>query len=419
MQPILDFLRELRALHAQRIEQWLEDRREDAAPYITTSVDIRHCGSRMVPVDTNLYPAGFNNLSRAGEARAIQGLRQYFQTRMPDAKRILIVPENHTRNLNYLESLWRLQYMLSEAGLQVAIGNLGAEAGKLVELTSASGKELVQEPLVREGDRVQTESGFVPDFVLLNNDLTSGIPKRLEGITQPVCPPLSTGWYRRRKSTHFAAYRELAEEFASEFRFDPWLISALFYKCGMINFQAREGLDCLAKGVDCVLEAVARKYAEYGIKEEPYVFVKADSGTYGMGIMTVRSGAEMLELNKKARNKMQVIKEGTVNSEVIIQEGVPTIDKVDGSPAEPVIYMIDGQPVGGLYRVNVNRDAKDNLNAAGMTFAGMCDEKEDGDVSMTRCHMRSFGLIASIAALAAAREDMVAIPEARKLCAEA
>src|SRR5207253_2175522 len=94
------------------------------------------------------------------------------------------------------------------------------------------------------------------------------------------------------------------------------------------------------------------KHRQYGIADDPYVFVKADSGTYGMGIMTVRSGSEMMELNKKNRNKMQAVKEGTEVHAVIVQEGIATVDRVNDKPAEPMIYLIDGIPTGGMYRVN-------------------------------------------------------------------
>jgi len=125
--------------------------------------------------------------------------------------------------------------------------------------------------------------------------------------------------------------------------------------------------------------------------------------------MTVRSGEELMELNKKTRNKMGTIKEGTRNSEVIVQEGVPTIDKVQGAIAEPMLYVIDGVPVGGAYRVNDQRDTLSNLNAPGMRFIGMCDEGECGDevkdsVETTECNFGVFGLVAALAALAAGRE---------------
>ena len=67
------------------------------------------------------------------------------------------------------------------------------------------------------------------------------------------------------------------------------------------------------------LHKIRKKYDEYGIEQEPYVFVKADSGTFGMGIMTVKSGEEIYEINKKTRNKMTSMKEGVENTHLIIQ----------------------------------------------------------------------------------------------------
>jgi glutamate--cysteine ligase len=175
-----------------------------------------------------------------------------------------------------------------------------------------------------------------------------------------------------------------------------------------VDFKERTGLDYIAREIETMLARAREKHRQYGINEAPYAYIKADSGTYGMGIMTVHAPEDVLELNKKERNKMQIIKEGARNAEVIIQEGIPTIDRVDGKPAEPMVYMIDGIPVGGMYRVNGNRDALGNLNASGMEFTGMCDESEDECGrwrSVRDCHFRSFGIVAAIAALAAGRED--------------
>ena len=44
----------------------------------------------------------------------------------------------------------------------------------------------------------------------------------------------------------------------------------------------------MLSNVEALLAKIRRKYKEYGIKEKPFVIVKADAGTYGMGIMTVR-----------------------------------------------------------------------------------------------------------------------------------
>ena len=168
------------------------------------------------------------------------------------------------------------------------------------------------------------------------------------------------------------------------------------------ELYARQGDVSQLTDINDIITKARRKHTEHNISADPYVFIKADSGTYGMGIMTAQSGAEMLELNKKDRNKMQVIKEGARVSEVILQEGIPTIDVVDGKPAEPMVYMIDGLPVGGMYRVNGERDATNNLNTTGMQFVGMCDELETVDCDykpVKECDFRAYGIVAAIAAL--------------------
>lgn len=408
MTLILDTLKTLDESRRDDVERWFQARRQETPPHLYNSVDLRHSGIRLAPVDTNLYPAGFHNLSPAARARASRYFRQYFSDHYPQAKHVLIIPESHTRNFAYRDNLVTLMALLSGAGMDVRIGSLAAAPGEPIVLESPSGVSFAQYPLRRKGAAIELEDGFSPDVVVLNNDMTSGVPELLQGLTQPILPPPSLGWWRRRKSVHFGAYKALAEDFAGTFALDPWLISAEYHSCGRVDFKEQTGLDCVAKGIERVLSRARAKHEQYGIKEAPYVFIKADSGTYGMGIMTAESPDEVLSINKKTRNKMQVIKEGAQVSEVIIQEGVPTADKVDDKPAEPMVYLIDGLPVGGMYRVNGARDAKNNLNAAGMEFTGMCDQVEDecGQwKSVQDCHFRSFGIIAAMAAMAAAREQ--------------
>ncbi len=389
------------------IERWFAGQRKTAMPYVTTSVDLRHSGFKLAPVDTNLYPAGFHNLSPEARLRAARFFARLLKEHYPSAKRILLVPESHTRNLAYRENLVVLMAILRDAGIEARLSSLAAAAGQPIELESPSGSTITQYPLKREGARLGLEDGFMPDIILLNNDMTSGVPELLQGIEQPILPPPSMGWWRRKKSAHFAAYKTVAEDFCRQFLLDPWLISAEFHACGKVDFKHHQGLDCVAKGVEAVLSRIKEKYKAHGITSDPYVFIKADSGTYGMGIMTAHTPEEVLSVNKKTRNKMQVVKEGAQVSEVIIQEGVPTTDTVSGKPAEPMIYLVDGVPIGGMWRANAERDAFNNLNAAGMEFTGMCDESEDECgkwKSVAGCNFRSFGLVAAIAALAAARE---------------
>lgn len=408
MQPIIEVLEKLDIENPDAVNTWFSKQREIAAPHFYTSVDLRHSGIKLVPVDTNLYPAGFNNLSPRSRERASRFIKKAMDENWPDAKRVLIVPENHTRNMGYLENLRVLLELFEALDIEVRLASLAAESGHPIVLETASGRTLTEEVLVRKGDVLELEDGYSPDLIILNNDITSGAPEILRCVSQPIVPPVGMGWYRRRKTAHFKAYRHLVNAFCTEFNIDSWLMAAEFKHCANVNFKERTGLEALAEDIEGVLATVREKYAQYGIKEEPYAFIKADSGTYGMGIMTVRGGEDVMELNKKARNKMQVIKEGAQNTEVIIQEGVPTADVVDDKPAEPMVYMIDGVPIGGMYRVNASRDNRMNLNASGMEFTGMCDESEviEGNWHMVEgCYFTAYGIVAGIAALAAAREE--------------
>ena len=58
-----------------KIESWFRNQwRQTAAPFYA-SVDIRNSGYKISPVDTNLFPAGFNNLNPDFEALCIQAIR--------------------------------------------------------------------------------------------------------------------------------------------------------------------------------------------------------------------------------------------------------------------------------------------------------------------------------------------------------
>ena len=85
------------------IEAWFRSAwREMSAPFYA-SVDLRNAGYKIAPVDTNLFPAGFNNLNPAFEALCIHAVQMAVESLAEPIDKILIVPENHTRNLFYLE----------------------------------------------------------------------------------------------------------------------------------------------------------------------------------------------------------------------------------------------------------------------------------------------------------------------------
>src|SRR5271169_4810975 len=178
----------------------------------------------------------------------------------------------------------------------------------------------------------------------------------------------------------------------------------------MIDFREKRGEECLALNVERLLGEIRERYREREIHEKPFVIVKADAGTYGMGIMTVRDASEVVGLNRKQRNKMAVVKEGLEVSEVIIQEGVPTYETIEQAVAEPVVYMIDRYVVGGFYRVHRERGIDENLNAPGMSFAPLAFETSctlpNPDIAPDEVPNRfyAYGVVARLAMLAAAIE---------------
>ena len=389
------------------IERWLRGEWQEHAVPFYASVDLRNAGFKIAPVDTNLFPGGFNNLAPSFLPLCVQAAMSAVQRICPDTRRFLLVPENHTRNLNYLQNVWVLKRILEDAGLQVRIGSLIPDLKEPMTLETSAGEKLLLEPIQRRGSRVGVE-GFDPCAILNNNDLSGGIPSVLRGLEQTVVPPLAAGWTTRRKSHHFHVYDRVTEDFGRLIGVDPWLINPVFSQCGKVNFAEKEGEDCLAANVEFVLNEVRERYARYGITDEPFCIVKADAGTYGMGIMTVKSPEDVRNLNRKTRNKMAVIKEGQPVNEVIIQEGVHTYESVNGGVAEPVVYMMDQFVVGGFYRVHTGRGIDENLNSPGSYYAPFennChgpDGTRDCDDAPNRLY--TCGVIARLANLAAAIE---------------
>ena len=405
--PLLDLERNiLKAM--PEIEHWFRAKWQEHTTPFYASVDLRNSGFKLAPVDTNLYPGGFNNLNPEFDALCVQATMAAVEKICPDARGVLLIPENHTRNTFYLQNVAALLKILRHAGMIVRIGSLLPDVTAATDIPLPDGAKLLLEPIERHGNRLSID-GFDPCVVLLNNDLSSGLPEILKNLEQTVLPPLHAGWFMRRKSNHFAVYREVATEFAKLIGIDPWFINPYFEKCGKINFHERKGEECLEGYVSEILADIRAKYKEYGISQEPFVIVKADAGTYGMGIMTVKDPSEVRGLNRKQRNKMAVVKEGLEVHEVLVQEGILTAEFVDGAAAESVVYMIDHFVVGGFYRVHASRGQDQSLNAPGMQFVPLAFEKpcyspnlDDPDCPPNRFY--AYGVIARLALVAAAIE---------------
>ena len=178
--PLADL--ERRILDASvAVEHWFRSEWQEHTPPFYSSVDLRNSGFKLAPVDTNLFPGGFNNLNPQFQPLAVQASMTAIERICPNARRLLLVPENHTRNLFYLQNVARLRTILRQAGLEVRIGTLIPEIKAPTEIAVPDNAPLVLEPLVRRGSRLGL-ADFDPCTILLNNDLSAGVPPILEGL---------------------------------------------------------------------------------------------------------------------------------------------------------------------------------------------------------------------------------------------
>ena len=386
------------------IERWFRLEWMEHTPPFYTSVDVRNSGFKLAPVDTNLFPSGWNNLTPEMLPLAVQAAMAAIEKICPEARNLLVVPENHTHNTFYLSNLLQLKRIFHQAGLNVRFGSLNPEIKEPTAFDVPNGEAITIEPLIRSDTRLGLKD-FDPCTILLNNDLSAGIPGMLEDLhEQFLLPPLHAAWSVRRKSRHFQAYEEVAKRFGKLLGMDPWLINPMYAKCGEVDFAAGVGMDSLSSNVDALLTKIRRKYKEYGINDKPFVIVKADNGNCGMGIMTVRDVKDLDLQNIKAQ-------EGLTLTEVIVQEGVLTNERVNDAVAEPVVYMMDRFVVGGFYRVHAERAVDESLNAPGASFVPLAfadssrlpqPGRKPGSSSPNRFYM--YGVIARLAMLAASYE---------------
>lgn len=349
------------------ITAWMSQKRSEVPIPIYGSVDIRDAGWKISVVDANHFPAGFNNVSTEDKPSIGALLKTHILREYHDCEWVHLYPESHTRNKGYVENLIALKELLEIAGFRCTVGSVDfVELGHLIGLSGALKLDQV-ESKSKDGEDILLIDGQSPDLILLNNDLTEGIVAGLG--SQIVSPPPSMGWHRRRKSQHYEVLREYVEEIAQMLDIDPWHFMADWFVSKNKCLEKEACRIELAAEVDTFLENLRQKYLELGVDREPVVFIKNDRGTYGLGIMTVRSGSELLQLSNRKMNRLMYSKGGVDVENFLIQEGIPTIlENDEGAPVEPVVYLVDGQAASWFYRINSKKSDIDNLNSPSAQF---------------------------------------------------
>ncbi len=360
-----------------RILDWLESKEKAIELPLYSSVDIREAGFKMAVVDTNLFPAGFNNLCEHGIEDAIHFMREAILQRVSDCRNILIIAEAHTRNTWYLENIRILQRIIERAGFRSKIATFlqvhppFCENADYVALETATGQPVRIHCFRRLLDRIkQGQAHF--DLVIMNNDLTAGIPDILKEMDIPIYPSLHAGWHSRQKAHHFRHTDDLISEFSGLCGIDPWCFSAYYSVVEGVNVMEAGSLERLKSAADDLFAKIKSKYARHQIPEKPYIVIKSDSGTYGMGVKVFEEADDILRMNRRDKNRLHKGKGAQVINRFLLQEGIPTIYNIGRKVSEVVIYQVNNNLVGGFYRSHSQKNSRENLNSRGMDFQKMC-----------------------------------------------
>ena len=385
------------------VQAWFQRKSRGLAFPIYSSFDIRDAGFKIGPVDANIFPAGFNNVCQIDRENSVDLTKEFLDNHYSEStKRLLLLTEEHTQNPYYWDNVFALQTLFQNAGRDVRVA-IPKPLPAPLSVTSASGHTVTVHSAARQGQSVDID-GFKPDLIISNNDFSVEYEEWADGLTVPMNPPRELGWYRRRKDRFFRVYNEMVTEFSALIGLDPFTLQVETETFSGFEFDDESSRDKLAAQAAGVLERLKVKYKEHGIDREPFLFVKNNAGTYGLGVIQVKSPDEIRAWNYKSRKKMKAAKGGREVSEVIIQEGIPTkVVSETGKTAEPVIYMIGCQLAGGFLRTHGEKGDEESLNSPGAVFQRLC--MADLDLKMDGCPMEnSYGWVARLAFLSVAKE---------------
>ncbi len=366
---VRDYLHDQLCRNHNDVMKWFQGLTKQLSYPIYSSYDIRDSGYKITNVDANIYPAGFNNICPTDKETSIDLFKKYIHVHYPfNVKKILLITEEHTKNPYYLENVGTIHDLLTEGGFEVRLA-FPRDLAEVLTLESVTGRKLQFGSGYHESAWVKD---FGPDLIISNNDFSQSLEEWGAQLQTPMNPPRELGWYQRKKSRYFKNYNRLASEFAEIIKVDPFLFRVETEEFLEFDINNDASRDQLAQQVDQFLNGLKMKYQQEKIAQEPFCFVKNNSGTYGLGVIKVNSAQEIKEWTYNARKKMKAAKGGKQIEQVIIQEGIPSVVTDDKASAEPVIYMIGCDLAGGFLRTHADKSSTESLNSPGAVYKRLC-----------------------------------------------
>ncbi|MFZ4405063.1 MAG: glutamate--cysteine ligase [Pseudobdellovibrionaceae bacterium] len=362
-------------LHQQTLKnmdvlcEWFQKKSLQVQYPIYSSYDIRDAGYKITNVDANIYPAGFNNICPVDKESSVDLAKEYIHNHYgSQVKKIVLITEEHTNNPYYWDNIFSLQKMFVQAGMDIKLA-MPKNFTEPLQLQSATGQILTVYSAGEETDFLKNEN---PDLIVSNNDFSLAYENWGQSLHWPMTPPRELGWYQRKKSRYFKHYNNLVNEFANLAQIDPFLMRVETEVFEDFDLSDDHSRNFLAEKVDQMLIQLKSEYEKRNIEQKPFVFVKNNSGTYGLAVIRVGSAEEVRSWTYKSRKKMKAAKGGMDVEQVIIQEGIPSVVQSDGASAEPVIYMLGKNLAGGFLRTHSEKNSEESLNSPGAVYKRLC-----------------------------------------------
>ncbi len=357
---IKDLLHKKIITHKDQLMDWFDQKKKNLFFPFYSSFDIRDSGYKIAPVDANIFPAGFNNICEVDLGNTPSIAQEYIHKNYGKLKKIILLTEEHTKNIYYWDNITTLKNILNHAADEVIICVPGKTLTTSIEVENSS-EEKIQIHILN--DHLKNS-----DLIISNNDFSThyDIPSNI-----PLNPSYLMGWKNRRKDKFFKEYNKLAVELAHIIDIDPWHLTIETQTFKPFDPEKPELMKNLRNSLEVFLEKLKPAYEKYN--ETPFAFLKNISGTYGLGVTSVESPDEVSHWSYKMRKKMKAAKGGSRIHQLILQEGIPTsIHHSAQGSSEPAIYMIGFNLIGGFLRTHKKKSVKENLNSPGSVYKQLC-----------------------------------------------
>ena len=168
--------------------------------------------------------------------------------------------EPHAQSASICRTSATLQRILRHAGMNVRIGSLLPDITAPTEIDAARRQRSSSSSRSSaHGNRLGV-GDFDPCVVLLNNDLSAGIPDILRGPRTSRAAAAARGLGGAPQIEPFRRPTATSRRSSpSCIGIDPWLINPYFENCGRINFHERKGEECLEGYVAEILDGHPRE----------------------------------------------------------------------------------------------------------------------------------------------------------------